>query len=92
MDDADAEALRLRGRMDIDFFSKEFDRAAVFGIDAGQNLHHRALACAVFTDECKHLARVKRQVYAVERVHAGEELLNTGHLKNGFRQSITSSS
>ena len=78
--------------MDVDFFSEEFDRSAVLGVDAGQDLHQRALARAVFADECKHLARMKRQVHAVERVHAGEELLNTGHLKNGFRQSITSSS
>ena len=66
--------------MDVDFFSKEFDRTAVLGVDAGQNLHHRALARAVFADERKHLARVERQVNAVERMHAGEELLNTGHL------------
>jgi len=83
--------LRLRRGMDFDLFAKELDRSAVLGVDSGQNLHQRAFARAVFADQRKHLARVERQVYAVERMHAGEELLNPCHVQNGFRQSITSS-
>ncbi|MPM59588.1 hypothetical protein SDC9_106432 [bioreactor metagenome] len=92
MDNAHAEALRLRGGVDFNFFAEEFDRTAILGVDTGQNLHQRAFARAVFTDQREHLARVERQIHAVERMYAGKELLNPCHLQYGFRQSITSSS
>ena len=51
MDDADAERLRVARAVDLDMLSKEFDRAAVARVDAGQHLHERRLAGAVFADQ-----------------------------------------
>lgn len=84
MDDADAERLRVARAVDLDMLSKEFDRAAVARVDAGQHLHERRLACAVFADQRHDLALADLQLRVVQRVDAREVFLDTGHSENRF--------
>ena len=84
MDDADAERLRVARAVDVDMLSKEFDRAAVARVDAGQHLHERRLAGAVFADQRHDLSLADLQLRVVQRVDAREVFLDTGHSENRF--------
>ena len=84
MDDADAERLRVARAVDLGVLSKEFDRAAVARVDAGQHLHKRRLAGAVFADQRHDLALADLQLRIVQRVDAREVFLDTGHSENRF--------
>jgi hypothetical protein len=54
--------------------SGKIDLPAVGREHAGQNMHQRAFACAVFTDQRMDLAAANFQIDAVERFDAGELL------------------
>ena len=84
MDDADAERLRVARAVDLDMLSKEFDRAAVARVDAGQHLHKRRLAGAVFADQRHDLTLTNLQLRIVQRVDARKVFLDTGHSENRF--------
>ena len=84
MDDADAERLRVARAVDLGVLSKEFDRSAVARVDAGQHLHKRRLAGAVFADQRHDLALTNLQLRIVQRVDAREVFLDTGHSENRF--------
>ena len=58
VDHPDTESLGIvrRGNRDVDALNG--DRAMIGALRAGEDLHQRRFARAVFADECQHLARV----------------------------------
>ena len=82
VDDADAERLRVARAVDLDLLAKKLDRAAVARVDAGQHLHERRFAGAVFADERHDLALADLELRIVQRVDAREVFLDPGHSEN----------
>jgi len=56
VDDADAEFLGVLGVRHVQRRSVQVKLPPVRGVDPGQQLHERRLACAVLSDERQHLA------------------------------------
>ena len=90
-DDGDAELMRFGDRVDVDLFALDKDLALVGVVYAGQNLHQRRLACAVFPHKAKDLALVDVQVDLVQRLDAGETFADAFHAEQLFRHVQTSS-
>ena len=61
------------------------DRALVRRVDAGDDLHQRALAGAVFADQGQTFARANVEVDLLERLHARKALADAGHLQKNRR-------
>jgi hypothetical protein len=68
----DAGGLRIRGAAEHPRLPIHDDRAAVDGVDPGQRLDQRGLACAVLAHQRVHLAGAEREIDAVEGEHARE--------------------
>ena len=56
--------------------------AAVLGVDAGENLHQRGFAGAVFAHQAVDLAPFDPDGYVVQGLDAGEALVHMGHGKD----------
>ncbi len=54
----------------------DHDLAGVGGNRAGQDAHHRRLACTVLADEADDLTPVQRQIVHVEHAHRAVDLLH----------------
>ena len=91
MDDADAQMLRFQSISDVDFPAVQRDSSSVADIDAGEDLHQRGLAGAVFTHQRVHLARVEIKPAVVQRVDAGEIFLDSPHFQHRLIQGVPSS-
>ena len=52
-------------------------------VRAGEHLHQRAFAGAIFTDERQDLSRIHREINPGERDGRAESLLHTGHAEAG---------
>ncbi|MNE91365.1 hypothetical protein D3C80_1889670 [compost metagenome] len=52
-------------------------------VNAGQNFHQRRFSSAVLTDQGRDLARIKRDVDAIQRFYAGKYLADASHLQDG---------
>src|SRR5439155_27370414 len=72
MDDADAELLRGTRSGDVHVGALQADPPGVHAVDAGEDLHERRLAGAVFADERVDLTSTKLEVRVAEGVDAGE--------------------
>jgi hypothetical protein len=82
VDRADAELLRLLRGARGDGLAGEQDAAGVRLVEAGQHLDQRGLAGPVLAHQRVHLAGVKAQAHALQRLHAGTEaLLDAGQLQ-----------
>ena len=57
--------------------------AVVFGVHAGDDLHHRAFAGAVLADQAVDLARAQGEVHVGQRRHAAEGLGDAAQLQRG---------
>src|SRR5690606_42006212 len=76
VDDLDAEGRRLPRAPDAHGPALPVDRAGVWLVGAGDDLHRHRLAGAVVTDQgCDHAAR-HGEVDAAEAVHRAEALLD----------------
>ena len=90
VDHLDAELAPLAGIERQDVLAVEFDRAGIGAIDAGDGLHQRRLAGAIVADEADHLARLDRQVDAMQHVDGAKALADAlqgekGHTRDSFR-------
>ena len=65
MDHADAVVKGILGGADDDFFSVDLDFAFVRKIDAGEHVHERRLAAAVFAEQREDLSAVNVQPYLI---------------------------
>ena len=54
-------------------------RPASLAIDAGQHLHQRGLAGAIFADQGVHFAGAQLKLALAERMNAGKDLLDPFH-------------
>ena len=83
VDDRHAHLLRLfGGEVRGDLLAEELHRAAVAGVDAAQDLHERGLSRAVFPEQGHHLARAQVEGDVVQRLDAGEGLVDMFHLND----------
>src|SRR5690606_5115618 len=57
-------------------------RVGAVGVDAGEHLHQRRLACAVLAADRVHLPALHREGDVLERLDAWEGLRDTAHLEN----------
>ena len=63
-----------RGIGDVDLLPLVHDAARVFAVDAGEHLHQRRLARAVFSHQRVNLTGQELKPAAVERLHSGKGL------------------
>ena len=66
--------LPLVGVVNVNRLPLQADGAAVHGIDAGENLHERGLAGAVFADQPQYFAAPDLQAHIAERLDTGKRL------------------
>jgi hypothetical protein len=87
MHEADAERLGLRRVLRIDLAPVEYDLAAVFPHDSGENLHQSGFARAVFAHQRMNLASPRLEIHRGERPRAGERFRYSAHLEDcGLRR------
>ena len=79
IDGADAAALGVLRRREVDRLAAEHDRAAVSAIGAGQHLDHRRFSGAVLADQRHHLARLDLERGGGQRLHPLEALVDVAH-------------
>ena len=65
-------------------FAIDADRPLMVGMGARQNLHQRAFACAVYSDEPLNLAGSKIEIDIIQGQDAAERLGNALHLQDNF--------
>jgi len=65
MDHADAVVKGVLGGADDDFLSVDLDLALIREIDAGEHIHKRRLAAAVFAEQREDLSAVNIQPYLI---------------------------
>ena len=79
---------RFLGAFEIDFFSVEQDRAAVFVVDTEQALHQGGLSRAVFSHQRVNLSLPQLKVDAFNGHHAGEYFFDLGGLNQDLTHAI----
>ncbi len=78
----DARQRDLRRRLAADLLVAVHDRARGRRVDAGQHVHHRALAGAVRSDQSVDRAAADRQVDVVERLQSAELHQHAAHVED----------
>ena len=81
IDGGDVQRLGVLGGVDLHLLPVEQDLALVLGVSAGEDLHQRRFARAVFAQQRVDLALAHRQVHVVQRQHAREPLHDAAHLE-----------
>ena len=81
MDERDAEAKCLRDRGELNGFAVDDDFSGRRCLHAGDDLHQRAFAGPVFTDDRENFAATECERNTIERAHAGEPLGNLAHFE-----------
>ena len=85
MDKRDSRFFHLgNGRIGV-FFSEKRNGSFVRRNDAGENVHQRALACAVFSQECMDFALFHREVDVGKSFDSAKCLGNMIHLQYRHR-------
>ncbi len=79
----DAEIHRVVGPAELDDAALPDDLAARFQVHAGQQLDERGLACAVLADDGVDLPRLEGEVDMLQRVRAGEALVEFSKFEEG---------
>ena len=74
VDDPDARRPGLMRRVEMHGLSIQGDFASIRALCSRQDLHQRALARAVLSNQSVDLSRPYREIHALERAHAGETL------------------
>jgi hypothetical protein len=65
----------------MDLLPVDAHAACVGGMNAGDDLHHRAFASAIFAGQTVDLAGVQREVDSPKRLDAAKRLRNVGQFK-----------
>ena len=81
VNDGDPRRLRLRGRVEVDFSSREHDPPRVAPHGTGQDVDQRALAGAVLTYERVNLTGADAERHAAQSKHPAEALVHARHLE-----------
>ena len=76
---ADALAVGVGGAFDARRLAGDEDLAGVGLIDAAQDLHQRRFAGAVLADQADDLSGLDLDRDVLQRVHAGEALVDSDH-------------
>ena len=84
MDHADAVFKRILRRGDGHGLAVDVDLPLVGEIDAGEHVHQRGLAAAVFTEQGQDLALVQLEIDGVVCRHLSEPLCNVLHFDCAF--------
>ena len=87
MHHADAGGQRVAGGAEMDLPLVDAHGSAIGGMDAGDDLHHRAFAGAVLAGETMNLAGVQGEVDIPKRLDAAKRLRNVGQFKQRHRAS-----
>ena len=87
VDNADAGLFRCDGAWKVHAFSVQKNFASVRLVDAGQDVHQRAFARAVFAEQRMHLSALKLEIHAIQRLDARKLLCNVLQLQYIFAQS-----
>ena len=90
VNDHDARLLGLAGIVEFHLPALVGDDARILGIDAGEHLHQRGLARAVFTHQRVHLALAHLQIHVVQRMHAGKRFVDALHRQYDLSHDISS--
>ena len=90
VNDDDARLLGLLGVVEFHLAPLVGDGAGILGVDAGQHLHQRGFARAVFAHQRVHLALAHLQIDVIQRVHAGERFVDALHRQYDFSHDTTS--
>ena len=90
VNDDDARLLGLAGVVEFHLAPLVGDGAGILGVDAGQHLHQRGFARAVFTHQRVHLALAHLQIDVIQRVHAGERFVDALHRQYDFSHDTSS--
>ena len=85
MHEGDASRLHLRNRGGGVFFSKEGNHARVGGDDAGQDVHQRGFAGAVFAKQGMDLALFHGEMNVIKDLVRTKGLGNVFHFKDRHR-------
>ena len=80
MNECDSQFGRLGDGGDGYRFSFKRNGSRVGWMDAGDNLHQGAFACAVLPNDSDYFAEEKGRVHVVERVHPREAFVDSGRL------------
>ena len=78
-------AFASAGERELHRLAAQHDLALVRRVDAGEDLHQRALAGAVLADQPVDLARQQLEIDAVERGRAAEALGDAAERQDGLR-------
>lgn len=76
MNHADPQLMRCQRVRYSDWLTPQPNPAAVWLVQAREDLHQRGLARTVLADESMHLAATQSEVNVIERAHARENLPN----------------
>ncbi len=82
VDHADAVLQRFAGPVHLDRFAIEDVSAVVLGVDAREDAHQRAFACAVFADQRVHFPFAQIKIDMVQGLDGAEVLRNILEFKN----------
>jgi hypothetical protein len=85
MHHADAAIEGVARRAQADGLAAQNHLALIVGVHAGDDLHQRALAGAVFADQGVDLALFQGEIHALQRMHAAEALGDGPHLQDRRR-------
>ena len=85
-------APRLMRRMEMHRLSIQGDLAAIRALCARQDFHQGALARTILSHQSVDLARLDREIHALERAHAGETLGDPADRQDRLSSSTTWSS
>ena len=83
MHHGDAGRVRIARRAEMGFLPVEHEAAREFRMHAGDDLHQRAFAGAVFADETMDLAGVQREVDTAKRLDAAEGFRDASQFEDG---------
>lgn len=72
VDDPDASIAAIDRAVDLPHLTIKCKRSLIRKMSATKHLDERALASAVFSHQCQHLARMQGQIHTPQRFHAGE--------------------
>ena len=81
MHHADAGGQRVARGTEMHFAAVDAHLPLIAGVDAGDDLHQRALAGAVLPDETVNLAGVERKIDGAQGLHAAERLGYAGEFE-----------
>ena len=88
VDDGDARRLGIAHAGEADVFAVDADRSLIVGIDAGQDLHQRRFAGAVFAHQRMDFAGPELEADVAKRCDAAETLGDAAGGQDRARRAV----